>query len=219
MLNQKNINLSFQTIKNKNWQGSNSIIFGQKLTFSYSFINFFLFYNYFSLFNYNTKYILKKYEIILNSSNKFFLHVINFIKYNKNTDVKFLADTCVYDKPGLADRFTLTYSLLSLVWNIRYQVSIKTNELTPVPTLANFFKTSVWIEREVWDMFGIIFSNHPDLRRILTDYHFNGHPLRKDFPLTGYVDLFYDEKEKKLAYVPVELAQEYRTFHFKNLWT
>lgn len=125
-------------------------------------------------------------------------------------------DVVVYDVPQNVNRFTIIYALNSLHFNTRFYTAFQTNEITPVPSLTKTFKTAYWIEREIWDMFGILFLKHSDLRRILTDYNFVGHPLRKDFPTTGFIDIFYDEKEKKIEYTPIELAQEYRNYTVKK---
>ncbi len=115
-------------------------------------------------------------------------------------------------------RFQLVYNLLSVRYNKRLQVNLFIDELTPVPSITPIFRGANWLEREVWDMFGIYFQGHPDLRRILTDYGFDGHPLRKEFPLTGYLELRYDESSKRVVSDPVEVAQEFRTFDFVSPW-
>jgi len=107
---------------------------------------------------------------------------------------------------------------LSVSQNQRIRVKLETDEETPVPSATKLFSAAGWFEREAWDLYGIFFSNHPDLRRILTDYGFEGHPLRKDFPLTGYVEVRYDEEQKRVVYEPVKLAQEFRTFDFLSPW-
>jgi NADH-quinone oxidoreductase subunit C len=129
-----------------------------------------------------------------------------------------LMDVCGADYPERPERFEVVYNLLSLVNNRRMRVKIQTDERTPVPTVIGVFKSAGWFEREAWDMFGIMFSDNPDLRRILTDYGFEGHPLRKDFPLTGYVEVRYDPEQKRVVYEPVKLPQEYRNFDFMSPW-
>jgi len=115
-------------------------------------------------------------------------------------------------------RFSVVYELLSLTYNTRIRVKIFLTELDSVPSSINVFKNSNWWEREIWDLYGIFFTNHPDLRRILTDYGFEGHPMRKDFPVYGYVELFYDNIQKRLVIEPIELSQEYRVFSFDTPW-
>jgi NADH-quinone oxidoreductase subunit C len=122
------------------------------------------------------------------------------------------------DYPDRAERFEVVYCLLSLTRNHRLLVKCSTDEATPVPTVTTLWPVAGWLEREVFDMFGVLFAGHPDLRRILTDYGFNGHPFRKDFPLTGYVELRYSEEDKRVVYQPVELAQDLRSFDFLSPW-
>lgn len=129
-----------------------------------------------------------------------------------------LMDVCGADYPERPERFEVVYNLLSLVHNMRMRIKIQADELTPVPTSTGVFSSAGWFEREVWDMFGVLFSDHPDLRRILTDYGFEGHPLRKDFPLTGYVEVRYDPDQKRVVYEPVKLQQDYRNFDFISPW-
>ena len=121
-----------------------------------------------------------------------------------------------YDTPKLKSRFTLIYNLLSVQYNFRCQVLTKVQELTNVFSIMGIFKSANWSEREIFDFFGILFLVNKDLRRILTDYGFQGFPLRKDFPLTGYVDVYYDDNQKRICYRSLELTQEYRNFNFKN---
>ena len=143
---------------------------------------------------------------------------LNIFKKNFIFKNEFLTDIAVYDVPGKTNRFTLTIMLQSTNYNTRMEIIIKTNETSPITSLYNVFGSACWVEREIWDLFGIFFVQHNDLRRILTDYNFEGHPLRKDFPLSGYTDIFYDDKYKKIVYTPIELSQEYRVFNFKNIW-
>ena len=125
--------------------------------------------------------------------------------------------TCV-DWPQRPERFDVVYHLLSLTQNTRIRVKITTDETTPVPTTIPVFPCSDWFEREAFDMFGVMFSGHPDLRRLLTDYGFTGHPLRKDFPMTGYTEVRWDEEQKRVVYEPVSLTQEFRQFDFLSPW-
>ena len=122
------------------------------------------------------------------------------------------------DYPDRPERFELVYCLLSLTKNHRIRVHVATDEASPVPTVTGIWPVAGWLEREVFDMYGVLFEGHPDLRRILTDYGFRGHPQRKDFPLTGYVELRYSETHKRVVYEPVKLAQDFRTFDFMSPW-
>ncbi len=127
-------------------------------------------------------------------------------------------DICGVDWPERAERFDVVYNLLSVSLNHRVRVIVTTDEVTPVPSLHEVWPVATWWEREAWDLFGIIFSGQPDLRRILTDYGFEGHPLRKDFPLTGYVEVRYDEERHSVVYEPVKLTQDFRNFDFLSPW-
>ncbi|WP_417412052.1 NADH-quinone oxidoreductase subunit C [Hoeflea sp.] len=127
-------------------------------------------------------------------------------------------DCCGVDWPGRADRFDVVYHLLSPQQNFRIRVNLTTGEDTPVPSVTGVFPGADWFEREAYDLYGILFSGHPDLRRLLTDYGFEGHPLRKDFPLTGFVEVRYDDEAKRVVYEPVELRQEFRDFDFLSPW-
>jgi NADH:ubiquinone oxidoreductase subunit C len=125
--------------------------------------------------------------------------------------------TCI-DFPNKSKRFVLVYNLMSYRFNTRLIIQTQLSELESIPSIVAIHPCSNWLEREVWDMFGVFFSNHPDLRRILTDYGFEGFPLRKDFPLMGFVEVRYDDQKKTIVYEPVELSQQYRTFTFNNPW-
>jgi NADH/F420H2 dehydrogenase subunit C len=127
-------------------------------------------------------------------------------------------DITAVDYPSKDKRFDVVYNLLSLQYNTRLRVKTEVNELTPVDSLVPIYNSASWWERETWDMFGIFFASHPDLRRILTDYGFEGHPLRKDFPLTGYVEVRYDDSEKRVLTEQVELTQDFRYFDFSSPW-
>ncbi|MEQ8967161.1 MAG: NADH-quinone oxidoreductase subunit C [Azospirillaceae bacterium] len=129
-----------------------------------------------------------------------------------------LVDITAADYPDREQRFEVVYHLLSLKQNQRIRVKTPTDEDTPVPSAAGVFPNATWYEREVWDMYGVFFADNPDLRRIMTDYGFEGHPLRKDFPLTGYVEVRYDEELKRVVYEPVKLTQDFRTFEFLSPW-
>ncbi len=146
------------------------------------------------------------------------LKTLTFLRDDSNCRFKQLVDVCGVDYPERGKRFEVVYNLLSTEHNQRVRVKVSTDEDTPVPSACGVFSAAGWFERETWDMFGVFFSDHPDLRRILTDYGFEGHPLRKDFPLTGYVEVRYDDEQKRVVYEPVELAQEFRTFDFLSPW-
>ena len=127
-------------------------------------------------------------------------------------------DVCGVDWPERAERFDVVYNLLSVALNQRLRVIVTTDETHPVPSVCTIWPAVTWWERETWDLFGIVFDGQPDLRRILTDYGFEGHPLRKDFPLTGYVEVRYDEERQQVVYEPVRLTQDFRTFDFLSPW-
>ena len=146
------------------------------------------------------------------------LEVLKVLRDDANCQFKQLVDVCGVDYPEKETRFAVVYNLLSLTHNLRIRIKIWTDEDTPVPSACELFSSANWWEREVWDLYGIYFSGHPDLRRILTDYGFEGHPLRKDFPLTGYVEMRYDNEQKRVVYEPVKLTQEFRTFDFLSPW-
>lgn len=129
-----------------------------------------------------------------------------------------LIDICGVDYPARPERFDVVYHLLSPRRNLRLRVKVTTDEDHPVPSLVDVFPAANWFEREAYDMYGILFSGHPDLRRLLTDYGFEGYPLRKDFPLTGYVEVRYDDAQKRVVYEPVRLNQEFRSFDFESPW-
>jgi NADH-quinone oxidoreductase subunit C len=129
-----------------------------------------------------------------------------------------MMDVCGVDWPERAERFDVVYNLLSVSLNQRLRVIVTTDEASPVPSVHGVWPVATWWEREAWDLFGIVFAGQPDLRRILTDYGFDGHPLRKDFPLTGYVEVRYDEERKQVIYEPVKLTQDFRRFDFISPW-
>jgi len=146
------------------------------------------------------------------------IKAMTFLRDDAKCLFKLLVDICGVDYPERERRFEVVYNLLSLKHNLRLRVKLATGEDQPVPSLTGLFKTAGWFEREAWDLYGIYFSGHPDLRRILTDYGFEGHPLRKDFPLTGFVEVRYDIEQKRVVYEPVKLRQEFRTFDFQSPW-
>ncbi len=144
--------------------------------------------------------------------------MLRFLRDDPKCRFTILCDICGVDFPDRPLRFDVVYNLLSMRLNQRIRIKIETDENEPVPSATGLYSCAGWWEREAWDLFGIYFSDHPDLRRILTDYGFEGHPLRKDFPLTGYVELRYDEQQKRVVYEPVRLQQEFRSFDFMSPW-
>jgi NADH-quinone oxidoreductase subunit C len=146
------------------------------------------------------------------------LRALAFLRDDPECLFKVLVDICGVDYPERAERFEIVYNLLSVKHNRRVRLKVATDEETPVPSSCALYSAAGWFEREVWDLYGVYFAGHPDLRRILTDYGFEGHPLRKDFPLTGYVELRYDEEQKRVVYEPVKLKQEFRSFDFLSPW-
>ncbi len=129
-----------------------------------------------------------------------------------------LIDICGVDYPDRIERFDIVYQLLSMTKNLRLRVKVTTDTRTPVPSITSLWPVAGWYERETWDCYGVLFDGNPDLRRILTDYGFEGHPFRKDFPLTGYVELRYSQEHKRVVYEPVQLAQDFRSFDFLSPW-
>ena len=146
------------------------------------------------------------------------LKVLTFLRDDPKCRFQVLLDICGVDWPERPERFDVVYHLLSMRHNQRVRVKLTTDETAPVPSAVPVFPTANWLERETYDMYGILFSDHPDLRRILTDYGFQGFPLRKDFPLTGYVEVRYDDDKKRVVYEPVKLQQEFRKFDFESPW-
>ena len=146
------------------------------------------------------------------------LSVLAMLRDDPHCLFRQLIDVCGVDFPEREKRFEVVYNLLSMKYNLRLRVVVQVGEEMLVPSASAVFNSANWYEREVWDMYGVYFSNHPDLRRILTDYGFEGHPQRKDFPLTGYVEVRYDEEKKRVVYEPVKLDQEFRSFDFESPW-
>ena len=144
--------------------------------------------------------------------------VLTFLRDDTSCLFKLLMDICGVDYPEREQRFEVVYNLLSLKHNQRIRVKVNADGEVPVPTVVGIFSSAGWFEREVWDMYGVSFADNPDLRRILTDYGFDGHPLRKDFPLTGFVELRYDDDQKRVVYEPVKLTQDFRNFDFMSPW-
>ena len=165
-----------------------------------------------------TSFDLQLGELCLEARAEGIVRVLSLLRDDVNCRFKQLVDICGVDYPEREPRFEVVYNLLSLNNNNRIRVKIRTDEDTPVPTVTGVFSAANWWEREAWDLYGIYFSDHPDLRRILTDYGFEGHPLRKDFPLTGYKEIRYDDEKKRVVYEPVKLTQEFRSFDFLSPW-
>ena len=144
--------------------------------------------------------------------------VLSYLRDNSHCLFKQLIDLCGVDWPSRDERFDVVYHLLSMKLNQRIRVKVSVEDSGSVPTATTIYSAAGWFEREVWDMYGVAFTGNPDLRRILTDYGFEGHPLRKDFPLTGYVELRYDDATKRCVYEPVTLTQDFRNFDFLSPW-
>ena len=164
------------------------------------------------------RYIKKKNEVILYIFPEYLLPFFEYLRDHTTTQYKVLIDITAVDFPSRKDRFEVVYNLLSIHYNARLRIKTCVDEMTPVASLVPLYNAASWWERETWDMFGIFFSNHPDLRRILTDYGFEGHPLRKDFPLSGYVEVRYDDSEKRVVTEALELPQDFRYFDFTSPW-
>lgn len=157
-------------------------------------------------------------ELMVTTTRESLLRLMKLARDDANCLFKVLIDVTAVDFPERAERFEVVYNLLSLSHNQRIRIKVATDENAPVPSMTQLFSSAGWFEREVWDMFGIFFTDHPDLRRMLTDYGFEGHPLRKDFPLTGYVEVRYDDEQKRVVYEPVKLTQDFRSFDFMSPW-
>lgn len=157
-------------------------------------------------------------ELMLTVERESINRILIYLRDTNTLQFAQLMDVCGVDYLGRNPRFEVVYNLLSLQHNLRVRVKIDIEEGMPTPSVVSVYSSANWWEREIFDLFGIPFDNHPDLRRILTDYGFEGHPLRKDFPLTGYVEVRYDEEQKRVLYEPVKLPQAFRTFDFESPW-
>jgi NADH-quinone oxidoreductase subunit C len=157
-------------------------------------------------------------ELVVWAKRESIVKVLTFLRDDAECQFKLLAGICGVDRPEEPERFEVVYILLSIRLNWRIRVKVLTDEATPVPSVTGVFSCANWYERETWDMYGVFFSDHPDFRRILTDYGFEGHPLRKDFPMTGFVEVRYDTEQKRVVYEPVRLTQEFRKFDFLSPW-
>jgi NADH:ubiquinone oxidoreductase subunit C len=159
------------------------------------------------------------YNIKILSFREYVYYLLYFLKYHSLTQYKELIELTCFDRLEKFNRFNIVYLMLSLRFNRRIKIFVRTSELTTIGTTHYLFKNANWLEREVWDMYGVAFSNNPDLRRILTDYGFKGHPLRRDFPLSGYFEINYNEDTKRVSYNLIELSQEYRNYNFDTPWS
>ncbi|MDQ2801546.1 MAG: NADH-quinone oxidoreductase subunit C [Pseudomonadota bacterium] len=161
---------------------------------------------------------VEKGEVVVDAEREMLLPLLTRLRDDPRFAFEQLMDVCGVDFPDRPQRFDVVYNLLSVSLNQRIRVIVATDETTPVASVHTLWPAATWWEREAWDMFGIVFAGQPDLRRILTDYGFEGFPLRKDFPLTGYVEVRYDEERKQVVYEPVRLTQDWRTFDFISPW-
>lgn len=161
---------------------------------------------------------LKKKELILVTSINNLISLLGYLTYHSNTRFLSLTELTAVDYLKKNDRYTLVYLLLSYKYNKRLEININCSDSDVIPSCTSLYSSANWLEREVWDMFGIFFVDHPDLRRILTDYGFVGYPLRKDFPLSGYLEVRYDDEQKRITSEPIELSQEFRVFEFQIPW-
>ena len=157
-------------------------------------------------------------ELTLEARRAEIVKVISFLRDDPICKFSSLIDICGVDYPSRERRFDVVYHMLSMAHNTRIRIKVMTDETVPVHSITSLFPNADWYEREAFDMYGILFDQHPDLRRILTDYGFEGYPLRKDFPLSGFVEVRYDEERKAVVYEPVNLPQEYRSFDFMSPW-
>ena len=157
-------------------------------------------------------------ELTIDADAQRIIEVVTFLRDDPRCQFVSFIDVTAVDWPAREKRFDVVYHLLSPKQNLRIRVKTQTDEATPVPSIISVFPGADWFEREAYDLYGVIFTGHPDMRRILTDYGFEGHPLRKDFPLTGFVEVRYDDEAKRVIYEPVELKQEFRNFDFLSPW-
>ena len=165
-----------------------------------------------------TKTSIERGELTLTVRRDELLNIVKFLRDDPQLKFTCFIDVCGVDYPERENRFDVVYHFLSVSQNVRIRLKCETDETSPVPSIVSLFPGAHWFEREAYDMYGIIFEGHPDLRRLLTDYGFQGYPLRKDFPTTGFVEVRYDESQKRVVYEPVKLAQEMRSFDFASPW-
>jgi NADH-quinone oxidoreductase subunit C len=157
-------------------------------------------------------------ELTLTVKREAIVDVVRFLRDDGQCRYVNIVDVCGVDYPGRPERFEVVYHFMSPTQNARIRLKVTTDEATPVPSICSVFPGADWFEREAYDMYGILFTGHPELRRLLTDYGFEGYPLRKDFPLTGFVEVRYDEERQRVVYEPVKLAQEFRSFDYLSPW-
>jgi NADH-quinone oxidoreductase subunit C len=165
-----------------------------------------------------TGYAVTRGELTVTAKAADLIKVVTFLRDDPACQFINIIDVTAVDWPSREQRFDVVYHFLSPRLNQRVRLKVMTDETTPVPSLINVFRGADWFERETYDLYGVIFTGHPDMRRLLTDYGFDGHPLRKDFPLTGFVEVRYDDEQKRVVYDKVTLAQEFRTFDFLSPW-
>ena len=161
---------------------------------------------------------IEHHELVVEARAERLVRLLTFLRDRPQCLFRVLVDITAVDYPDRPARFDVVYHLLSLKLNQRIRVKVQTDEQTPVPSVTSVFSAAGWYERETWDMYGVMFADNGDLRRLLTDYGFEGHPLRKDFPLTGFTEVRYDEEQKRVVYEPVSLTQEFRRFDFMSPW-
>jgi NADH-quinone oxidoreductase subunit C len=157
-------------------------------------------------------------ELTLEAEPAEIVRVVRYLRDDPSCEFKILVDICGVDWPQRSKRFDVVYHLLSLTKNMRIRIKVEVAEGEAILSIVDVYPAANWFEREAFDMYGVVFSDHPDLRRILTDYGFSGYPLRKDFPLTGFVEVRYDDELKRVVYQPVQLVQEFRDFDFMSPW-
>ena len=157
-------------------------------------------------------------ELTVTTTVRDIVKVVTFLRDDERCQFWSIVDITAIDWPGRAQRFDIVYHLLSPKQNARVRVKLEVDEATPVPSIIDVFPGANWFERELYDLYGVLVTGHPDMRRLLTDYGFEGHPLRKDFPLTGFVEVRYDDEQKRVVYEPVRLTQEFRNFDFLSPW-
>jgi NADH-quinone oxidoreductase subunit C len=157
-------------------------------------------------------------ELTVHAEAKDIVTIVTFLRDDERCQFWSIIDVTAVDWPAREKRFDVVYHLLSPKQNMRIRIKVETDEVTPVPSIIEVFPGADWFERETYDLYGVLFTGHPDMRRILTDYGFEGHPLRKDFPLTGFVEVRWDDELKRVVYDPVRLAQEFRNFDFLSPW-
>jgi NADH-quinone oxidoreductase subunit C len=165
-----------------------------------------------------TSRVLLHGELTLTAAPGDIVKLATFLRDDERCQFWSIIDITAIDWPGRAQRFDVVYHFLSPKQNLRIRVKVAVDETTPVPSISGVFPGANWFERETYDLYGVVFTGHPDMRRLLTDYGFEGHPLRKDFPLTGFVEVRYDDEQKRVVYEPVRLTQEFRSFDFLSPW-